>query len=216
MLTVATCLWAKNGYTNPLSGSYTEEWAERLYRSFKRHLTTPFRFVCFVDRKRKFREPIEQEMLSSSTPDYGSFTEPYRLDEPMILVGLDTIIVGNIDHFADWCLTGDKIALLRDRKSYRLKHQGYPDQSINGVAFVPKGWKRVYDEWRGENDMAHLRKYPWEPIDDRYGMHQVASYKMDIRPNDNKLFDETRIVYFHGVPKANELTHLDWVKENWS
>lgn len=218
MLHIATCLWAKNEKTHPLSGSYNEGWAERLYRSFSRHLAVPFRFTCFVDREREFREPIHQELLSTATPGFANFTEPYRLNEPMILVGLDTIVTGPIGHFAEYCLSADKIALLRDPKSVRLKDQGYPNQSINGVALVPAGWRRVYDEWDGvENDMAHLRKYPWECIDDRWP-GQVASYKMHVRSQGNSLPSDARIVYFHGQPKATDpsVAALPWVKENWA
>ena len=218
MLHVATCLWAKNEHTTPLSGSYTEEWVERLYRSFSRHLLLPFRFTCFVDRERDFREPIFQERLSTERPSFTNFTEPYRLGEPMILVGLDTIIVGSIGHLAEWCLTGDRIALLRDPKSIRLKAQGYPNQSINGVALVPKGWRRVYDEWDGvENDMQHLRKYPWECIDDRWP-GQVVSYKMGVRSRSDVLPPDARIVYMHGQPKADaqSVRDLPWVKQNWA
>jgi hypothetical protein len=76
----------------------------------------------------------------------------------MILVGLDTVIVRNIDHFAHYCLTGDKIAL--PRNPYNA------EQSINGVALVPAGHRKVFDDWRGENDMEWMRKFPWQPIDD--------------------------------------------------
>ncbi len=214
-LTVATCLWDANSNSHSFSRCYDETWVDKLYRGFARNLTIPFRFVLFTDRPRKFAEPIVQRPLVSKTIDYGCFTEPYKLNEPMILVGLDTIIVGNVDHFAEYCLSGQKIALLRDPKSTRLKDKGYPDQSINGVAFVPVGWGKVFEEWRGENDMLHLRKYPWEPIDDRWPKEQIVSYKMHIRPNDNKLHPDNRLVYFHGTPKASDLTNLEWVKNNW-
>lgn len=216
MLHVATCLWQANQRTLRNSGTYTEEWVEKLYRGFRRNLTVPFRFVCFCDYPRRFNEPINQMALTSKRIDYGSFTEPYKLNEPMILVGLDTVIVGNIDHLAEWCLTGDRVALPRDPKSVRLKAEGYPDQSINGVALVPKGWRRIYDEWDGvTNDMVHLRKYPWECMDDRWPGAAV-SYKLAVRPNDNRVPDGARIVYFHGAPKMNSLLGLDWVRNGWT
>lgn len=214
MITVATCLWDKNKYTNSLSGTFNELWVERLYFSVSKHLTMPFQFKVFTERPRNFWSPIWQERLKAPVPGYGSFTEPYRLDEPMILVGLDTIFVRNINHLAEWCLTGDKIALIRDTKSVRLKHQGYPYQAINGVALVPAGWRKVYDEWHGANDMEHIRRYPWECIDDRWP-GQVLSYKMGIRPLGNVVPPECRIVYFHGQPKADTLTDLPWVREHW-
>jgi hypothetical protein len=215
LITVATCLWDANQNSHYFSRCYSDEWVDKLYRGFARNLTVPFEFVLFTDKPRKFNERIKQQPLVSKNPDYGCFTEPYKLNEPMILVGLDTVIVGNIDHFADYCMSADKIALLRDPKSYRLKDQGYPDQSINGVAFVPRGWRRIYDEWTGGNDMLHLRKYPWEPIDDKWPREQIVSYKLSVRPNGDALYPDTRVVFFHGKPKPSELTHLDWVKTHW-
>lgn len=204
-LVVATCLWSANRHTQDFSLGYTEEWVAKLYRGFVRNLTVPFRFIVFTDKYRTFAEGIEQELLGSEEPDYGSFTEPYRLNEPMILVGLDTIVVGNIDHFAEYCLTADKIALPRD--PYQ------PDRSINGVALVPAGWRKVFDDWRGENDMEWLRQFPWQPIDDIFE-GQVVSLKA------HKIRDvglgNARIVYFHGRPKAPSLMNLDWVRKNWS
>jgi hypothetical protein len=213
VLHIATCLWDANEKSSPASRCYDESWVEKLYRGFRCHLTIPFRFVCFTERARTFAEPIEQERFRSQCSDYGLFTEPYRLNQPMILVGLDTIVVANIDHLAQWCLTGDKIAAPRDPKSYRLKSDGYPDQCINGVTLVPVGWRKVFDEWRGENDMVHLRRYPWEPIDDRWP-GEVVSYKLRIRP-DSERVRNAKIIYFHGQPKPCDLTQIEWVRENW-
>lgn len=214
MLHVATCLWDRNEGTFANSGSYDDGWVERLYGGFRRHLTLPFRFVVITDRPRPLSAGIAQEFFSRrARPDYSFFTEPYRLNQPMILVGLDTIITGSIDHLARWCLEGDRIALCRDPKSVSLKGQGYPDQSINGVALVPAGWRCVYDEWHGENDMQHLRRYPWACIDDKWP-GQVVSYKLRIRPDGERLGD-ARIVYFHGAPKPDALSHIEWVREHW-
>jgi len=204
MLHVATCLWDANENSKSFSRCYDEAWVERLYRGFARNLLRPFRFVCFVDRKRTFLEAINQELLSSVQPGYGNFTEPYRLNEPMILVGLDTIILGNLDHFADYCLTADRIALPRDFK--------YPERSINGVALVPAGWRKIADDWRGENDMEWLRNFPWTPINDRWP-GQVQSYKLNVRATG--LHPDARIVYFHGDPKPHALTDIKWVKKHW-
>jgi hypothetical protein len=160
--------------------------------------------VCFSDRPRTFKEDIHQQPLVSKELDYGCFTEPYKLNEPMILVGLDTVIVRNIDRMAEYCLTGDKIALPRD--PYQ------PDRSINGVALVPKGHRKVFDDWRGENDMEWLRTFPWQPIDEIFA-GQVLSLKAH-RIRDIGI-GEARVIYCHGKPKMQDLTHLDWVKTHW-
>lgn len=204
MLHVATCLWAANGHSFEFSRCYDESWVEKLYRGFARNLTIPFRFVVFTDGPRSFCEGIEQERLSKPVPDYGCFTEPYRLNQPMILAGLDTVIVSNIDHLASYCLRGDvKIALPRDPYA--------TERACNGVALVPAGQRKIFDDWRGENDMEWLRKQPHDFIDDLFP-ESVVSFKGSVR--DRGLRD-ARIIYFHGNPKMQDLTDLPWVTEHW-
>jgi hypothetical protein len=202
MLTVATCFWRANKHTAEASRCYDEEWVNRLARGFRRNLTIPFRFVVLTDREYEFAEGIEQERLSTDVPDWSSMIEPFRIEGPLIVAGLDTIIVRNIDRFAHWCRTGDKIALPRSPGK---------DYACNGVAFVPAGFTGVYRDWRGENDMEWLRKQPHIFIDDHWP-GAVVSYKCDVRLNG---LGDARVCYFHGSPKMSELLDLPWVSENW-
>lgn len=204
MLYVSTCLWDANEKSQPFSRGYTEEWVEKLYRGFHRNLNMPFRFICFTDKSREFSEDIFQLRLKSAKPDYGCFIEPFRLNVPMILVGLDTIVVGNIDHMADYCLNETMMAL--PRNPYQ------PDQSINGVALVPAGNRSIFDSWSGENDMEWLRRFPNKWIDDLWPGHAASLKAHKVRDVGLK---DARIIYFHGTPKPPSLTHLDWVKDHW-
>lgn len=200
--TVATLLWDANPNSFHYSTMYDETWAEKLYRGFARNLTTPFRFVCYTDRERDFAEPIEQRQIKAAVPDYGSCIQPYETGEPMILAGLDTIIVGNIDHLAEYCLTSDRIAVPRDPAN--------PHTVCNGVALVPRGFARVYTDHRGENDMDWIRKQEPAVIDDLWP-GEVVSYRGHVMHNG---LDGVRICYFHGARKPHELPD-EWVKEHW-
>jgi len=204
MLHIGTCLWDSNSKSQPFSRCYTEEWVEKLYRGFKRNLSHPFKFACFTDRPRAFSEPIFQKRLVTPVPSYGCFIEPFRLDVPMILVGLDTIIVGNIDHMANYCLTETELALPRD--PYQ------PDRSINGVALIPAGHKAIFDDWRNENDMEWLRRFPNAWIDDLFPGEVLSIKFHDVR---RKGLQGASIIYAHGRPKQNELTGHDWVRDHW-
>jgi hypothetical protein len=204
MITVAVPFWDANEQSLPFSRHYTTEDVEKLYRGFARNLTVPFRFVCFTEKPREFAEPIWQERLSSAEPGYSACIEPYRLDEPMILVGLDTVIVGNCDELARYCLEGSQLAVPRD--------PFFPEKVCNGVALVPKGHGWVWSEFPGGNDMEWIRSLPVAVIDDLFP-RQVVSYKGHTKHYG--IEDETRIVYFHGVEKPAELGHLDWVAESW-
>lgn len=184
---------------------YDVNWVEKLYRGFARNLTLPFRFVCFTEKARAFKEPIEQKPLKPE-PDYAAMIEPFKLNEPTIIVGLDTIITGNIDHLAAYCLASDKIAVPRD--------PFYPEKLCNGVALVPGEMReKMYDAFPGGNDMDWIRSHEADMnvIDDIWP-GQVISYKAHAK---NKGLGDARIVYFHGDVKAHQLRHVGWVRRHW-
>jgi len=208
-LTIATMLWDSNEHSEIFSSMYDESWVEKLYWGFRRNLSVRFRFVCFTDYVRQLPQYIHQESIMSKPPAYAAYTEPYRLNVPMILVGLDTMIVRNIDHLADYCFRADKIAL--PLAIYRR------NTVCNGVALVPEGMSWVYEEWDGKkNDMAimrnHYRKGHINLLEEQFP-GQVLSYKKHIKPNLDSL-GQARIVFFHGQEKPHQLD-LPWIKEHW-
>jgi len=213
-LVIACPFWDANDETKPFSEMYTEEWVERLYRNFARHLTVPFEFICFTEKRREFSEPIEQHPFSVAKPTYEHCLEPYKLGRPMILVGLDTIVVDNIDHLARYCLEGGKLAMPRD--------PFFPDLVCNGVGLVPRNCHWVYDEWlerRDEfdgyaKDMNFIRSLAKRGdvavLDDLFP-GEIVSYKGHVKHYG---LDGSRIVYFHGEEKAHQLDH-EWIEREW-
>lgn len=202
MLTVATLLWRANRTSLSFSTMYDETWVEKLFRGFARNLMQPFRFVCYTDRERAFAEPIEQRQIRSAEPSYADCVQPFELNEPMILCGLDTIVTGNIDHLAAYCFEADTLALPRD--PYQ------PERACNGVCLVPAGHAYVFDAWDGENDMIWMRQQEHVFIDDLFP-GQVQSYKGAVL---RKGLGDSRIVYFHGEAKPHQLD-ARWVAEHW-
>lgn len=204
MLNVVTCLWDVNDHTKWFSKCYDESWVIRLFDGFRRNLAMPFRPVLFTEKPRKLDKSILQIMLSTDRPGYGNFTEPYRLNEPMILCGLDTIVTGSCDELAHYCLRGNTPLLPRD--PYR------PERCCNGVALVPAGNSEIYEKWSGENDMEWLREQPHRFIDDIYP-GRVESYKGHVKRNGLK---DCRIVYFHGDEKPHQLLDKEpWIRQHW-
>lgn len=205
MITIACCLWDANDQSLPFSREYTEADVEKLHRGFQRNLTMPFRTVCFTEHPRKFSEDISQERLSAGEPGYGSMIEPFKLDEPMIVCGLDTIIVGNCNDMARYCLEGSVTAVPRD--------PFHPQTTCNGVVLATKGCGYLWREFPGGNDMDWIRAQPALALIDDLFPRQVVSYKGHV--HHYGLEDENRIVMLHGNPKAAALTHLDWVADAW-
>ena len=205
MITIAVPFWTHNAASFSFSKCYDESWVEKLYRGFARNLTHPFRFLAFTDRHYSFAHPeIQQTRLRDTEPDYSACIEPYALDDAMILVGLDTIVTGNCDHFVDW-IENDAHTLAVPRDPFNSR------QVCNGVALVPEGLRaRMWDKYDGRNDMDWIRANPHECLDDLFP-GQIVSYKGSVR--DNGLGD-ARIVYFHGLEKPHEVGD-DWIKEHW-
>ena len=203
VLTVATLLWDANDKSLKTSRCYDESWADKLYRGFSRNLTRPFRMVCHSERLRVFDEPIECIPTLPERPGYGDCVRPYELNAPMILVGLDTIITGNVDHLAAYCMSADTIALPRDPY--------HKARACNGVALVPAGKRSVWDSWSGANDMEHMRAQPHAFLDDLFP-GEVVSFKGEARDGG---LGSARVVYFHGAEKPHEPGMPSWVRDNW-
>lgn len=201
MLTIATMLWEPNARSHGFSRCYTPEWVDKLYRGFARNLSEPFRFVCFVDREYEFTEPVEQQPILTKHPWYGCYIEPFRLDGPMILVGLDTVVTGKCDALARYCHEGDKVAVPLD--PYR------PSRICNGVALIPPGNRHIYERWEGQNDMEWLRRQDLRVLDELFP-GQVQSFKVHVKRQG---LEDTRICYFHGREKPHEINHP--VTEHW-
>lgn len=204
MITIATLIWDANEASYDFSRMYDESWVEKLYRGFARNLTLPFRFVCFTDRKREFAEPIEQEFIEGAK-DYSACIEPYRLGEPMILVGLDTVVTGNCDHLAMYCVEGKRLAVPLDPYDPRVV--------CNGVALVPREHQHIAIAHDGRtNDMDWIRAQDPAVIDALFP-GQVQSYKVHVK---GRGLGDTRICYFHGEEKPHqEAPRVNWIREHW-
>jgi hypothetical protein len=222
MITIATLLWDANERSESFSRCYDETWVDKLYRQCARNLTGPFRFVCFTDRRRTFTRGVEQALMTGRDRriGYGDCIEPFRLGVPMILMGLDTVILRNIDHLARWCLDmteyeGRVIALPRDPYNIR--------QACNGVVLSPGNRSDIWNTWSGHNDMEWLRQFPHLYIDDVFP-GSVVSYKGYILGQTGQVergvpdphsFNGVDICYMHGVPKQHELLDVPEIKEAW-
>jgi len=205
-LKVCCVLFNRNSKVHPFSRMYNEEWVEKLYRGFKRNLTVDFRFVVFVDRWRTFQEQkIVQKKLIHPPFGYHSCVEPYCTEGPMIMVGLDTVVVGNVDFLASHLDKTDRLALPTDPY--------HSEKACNGVALVPKGVPEpIYRRWvqTKQNDMELICSQPHDRIDDLFP-GKVVSYKGHVLKNG---LGDARIVYFHGAKKPHEIDE-DFVREHW-
>lgn len=205
MLSVVTLLWQANVKSQSFSRMYDASWARKLFDGFERNLSVPFRKVLFTDQRRDVGADIDQIVLPDlGLRGYGDCIRAYSLGTPMILAGLDTVVTGNCDALAEYCLTARRQALPRD--PYR------PDIACNGVALVPAGLGAIAEKHRGENDMEWVRRFSHAFIDDLFP-GQVQSFKGTVKRSG---LGDTRIVYFHGREKPHELPKVGWIRKHWA
>lgn len=205
MITFASLLWDVNEHSQKFSLAYDESWAVKLFNGFRRHCRVPYRCVLYTDRRREIPANIEQVVQPDlGVNGYGDCIRPFEMNVPMVLVGLDTLIIGTIDKMAQWCLDNPgKLAL--------PKHP-YEDWSINGVTLWGGGNPAIFRDWRGENDMDWIRAFPHERIDDLWP-GKVVSYRAHMR--GKTLPKSPRIVYFHGELKPPDLLDKPLIRDNW-
>lgn len=212
MITIAACLWDANEFSDPFSVCFDESWADKLYRGFKRHLSKPFRFVIYVDRERTFGEPeIEQRLLREPWHCGNCLVQPLESNEPIITMGLDTMITGNCDPFVEYAMTGDRIAVPLDPY--------FPETVCTGMVICPGGMGRDFvKSWDGPADVCDMNLFRQRQdelgILDTMFPGMVRSHKVHI-VRDKEPTDNVRVCYFHGSPKPHELGRDPWIAEHW-
>jgi hypothetical protein len=210
LVTVACVLFdGDEGVPDYSRGIFTEEWVDRLYRGVARNTTRRFRMVCYTDRPRSFSEDVIQRPIKLGYRNCLSLLEPFADDlGRVVFMGLDTIIVGNIDRLMDY---DGPFAMLQDP---------WAPRSCSGVMaypYTPEIWQafeaahelHAATALLGEHpsDMVYLATQPHVLLDDC----GIYSYKAHCRGG---VPADARIVYFHGREKPHELSH-DWIAQHW-
>lgn len=205
MLNIVSLLWKPNGKEHNFSRHYDESWAVKLFDAFGRNLTVPHKFCLFVDEYRDIPRDCTQYLLRRRPITYGSCMEVYRLNEPMIVVGLDTIVCKNLDHWAKYATDPQSEKLLVPKDPYR------PDRFCNGVQIVPAGFGDLYEAWNGQNDMEFIRRARDVADIDSVFPGEAISYKVHYKQSG---LQRGRVVYFHGRPKMQDIEDAELL-EHW-
>ena len=200
----------------------------RLYHMVSRHLTIPFKFICYTNDymhlvvgidQRKFDMPTKRGVL----PRMYMFSEESGLFGHQVLaLDLDIIIVGSLDEIAsyqgpfasrskfapgqEWKLDGDVTSFSACQENADKFWVPYRDDPAT-VIKLTEGRERYW-----------FRHIVGVEGGDRWNTMmpgQVVSYKRHCKTNGNQPPKNARIVSCHGRPRPHEMEHLDWVRENW-
>lgn len=219
---------------------YGVEYVNILYNMIERHLTLPYRFVCFTDNPKGLNDKIDIRILPRIDNIQGWWWKPYifrrgNFDHRDInlFFDLDMVIINNIDHFIDY-KPGKFIGLEdvgrvwgnRPPKlgSAVLRWQGDNYHKIwDGIELEPTMTKRFH----GDQD------YIWHVCRNEiefFPADWIRSYKWEIRTQADLvrqgsgfvfknvatpiISTATSVLAFHGTPNPHEVQD-PVIVDNW-
>jgi hypothetical protein len=245
VLTVCCLKWfdPKNRYNDKFV--YSSDHVNRLHRMVARHLSMPHEFVCITDDTEGLAPEIrpvaiDRDLLAAGArfpklmiyrPDAAEF-----LGERILLLDLDTVIVGHLDPLLD---TQSDFKAWKDSGYPRKANVGKYNTSMVLLAAGshPEIWEAYQREAAtirvtpsGHSDQAFVSRtlgdaYPvWTVSDGVYSFradlarHRFPSFRLDVL-KPTKLPRNARVVFFHGNvdPSEPEMRAAHpWIAENWA
>lgn len=214
---------------------YSPQWVDIMWRMLDRNLTREWRLVCLTHYpKEAFHEDVVVVQFLEDSRDVWCINEVLRPDlevEQAMFVGLDTVIVRNIDFIADW--RGDFAMPRFQKQGAGLKWENpIILYSGKGGAEMWHGRHRgLEDSWVvmqefGPSEMRYWSKFAPEDTADIHAMWpgKIVPYdamregpmiRKDKRPGTTEeLHLSAKIIYFYGVGKPHT-TDLEIAKEHW-
>lgn len=202
MLTVACTYYVGKDVPKWSKGVFDPTWVDKLYRGVRRNLTGDLRFVCVTDQT-GFEEPIDIVPFERFHNNMWCILECLRVTgDPVLFMGLDTIITGNLDEIA------------QHKPAFAMVNDPYHDRMCSGAMM----WLDRTDLWKKFNedpkrhsyrmagcpsDMGWLEEHGKPSALDIAFPHEIISYKAHYKKSWE--LGQAKIVYFHGREKPHEI-----------
>jgi len=225
-MNIFTVLFTSAGAVPSYSANtgYSPEWVDRLVAGIERNSIQRNTFFCLVDRDDySFRENVTPILLKDKIEGWSPMMECFRpeiCDGTRMVLGLDTIITGSIEHILEW--DDGECGLLDDPFAKDKLCNGigiYKQSTINRFWHLWKNRERLFINnelyYNGAiSEMAFLRIVAADSHRlNRIFPNEICSYKAHWKVN-TKQRQDARIVYFHGNPKPPNIEQE--LLEHWS
>lgn len=211
---------------------YGAEFVNKLYKAVSRHLSIPFRFICFTDNESSIAEGIEAFPIPEIDLEPPALYNGWRklclfkpdlpIQGPCLFLDLDILVTGRLDEFFTY--ESDKIPIIRDWVSLGRKifPKGPPVGNSSVFRFVANECTFVYEQFLRERAwaLANFRppqSYLTHCIRPRMAFwpkEWAISFKEHCRPIfplnyliQSRLPRDARIVVFHGRPDPDEAAY---------
>lgn len=194
-------------------GDYRPLHADCLMRQIERCSTVPYRFLCLTDFAGADKW-FPSQPLEFNYPGWWSCVELWKLKGPVIVAGLDTLIMGNIDrlfHFA---------CSLKENQFGLLDSPFHFGEFVNGIqvwngdfSWLLKNFdfEKIQAKYRGDENylIDSLYQKNIEIVSINENFDGIYNYKMDYLKK--KIVGDPKILYFHGKPRPWNVINL-WRK----
>ena len=219
---------------------YTGLHVNRLYSMVKRHLTIPYRFVCFTENSANIDPNVQIIKLPTELPISGWWWKTYIFNKDHFHAGdiqlyfdLDMVIIDNIDKLYQY-MPGHFIGLQNLGRVFNK-----PDCLGSAVLrWSGNSYSRIWDKFI-ENPSVALQ-YPggdqdwiWKHCNKQikfFPKEWIMSYKWEVRnmselirfenrwvfknTRDPEIHKDTAVLAFHGTPDMEDVKDKIIV-ENW-
>ncbi len=218
---------------------YGAEYANRLYRSCRRHMSAPMRFVCFTDDTSGLDAGIDARPLPAfeDVPAHLTFT-PWRklslwqaampadlLGRDALFLDLDVVVVGPLDDF--FAYQPGKYAVI---ENWTKSGQGIGNTSV--FRFQIGKYPFLYDYFMRDPEAVFRNEFRIEQeyISARIGVGEQVywpatwcrSFKEELLPGWPQRFwrmaelpPDARVIVFHGKPDPDEARDGVWPAPPW-
>jgi hypothetical protein len=217
---------------------FSPEYVNNLFRGVRRHLTLPHRFVCLTDDPRGIDPGVEIKPLTDGLPGWWNKLtlfkpQPYDLTGTILFFDLDMIVIRSIDPLARY--PGEFLAVLAT-ESQTEYWSGFLRFPVGRYArlwelFEPRREEVIREiygdqDWinacagerHGRGAQSQKARLLWPEITPERSLIEplprswFSSYKRDLKGQEDRLSEDTRVIVFHGVPMVHE---VDWVLKYW-
>ena len=183
-------------------GDYFPNHVRALGKQIERNTTIPYRFVCYTDQVNELPE-IETVELEKNYPGWWSCVELWKHQGPTIAIGLDTMILKNIDGLLILASHAP------EEEFFLLDSFFHPGEFINGMQIWNGDWSWLYNEFDFEKESKLHRgdeNYLIETLQARgYDLAAIQDYFEGIcsyqRHYQKGLAKDPSVIIFHGRRK---------------
>lgn len=231
-----SCLWKGEDLPAYSNNAYDVSDLERLWRGVQRSVPPPYRMVVLIDEHYEAKIDRQDTLYGVTFAPFkgdgcggwSNMLEAFRPwlrpqgDERVVLVGLDTVFVGDCSWLFEW-----------DRAPVGLPWDPFETETVcdGVVSFDEPGAQLVWDAFIHERDRNQMkdhvlagkpsemmllralwRLHDWptlEPVPRR-----LLSYKVHVKAK-KMAWEDASIVYFHGKPKPKDLPEDHPIRTVW-